>query len=199
MEKDKKYVRRSYLPHQYEKEEEFLSKMAGEGWHFVCLHYGFPVTKYEFDKGDPVDYVYQLDYVTKEEDTEDYHSLLADAGWEEIFSWNGVYDGQWYYFRRIRKGGTGDRLLTDIKSKYLMYEKLWKKYGIFFLLLFSLEINSFRMLLEDLSKADFPSISGIAQIFLFCLFGFFIFWYIYMIAGILIKKRQLRRLLDQQL
>ena len=85
----------------YEKEEEFLSKMASEGWHFVNLHKGL-ITKYEFDKGEPIDYVYQLDYVNKTEDTQSYHQLFLDAGWEEVFSWDGVYDGKWYYFRKLR-------------------------------------------------------------------------------------------------
>lgn len=197
MKKLKKYVYRSYLPHQYEKEEEFLSKMARKGWHFARLHYCLPLTRYEFDKGEPMDYIYQLDYVTKEEDTEDYHSLFADAGWEEVFSWAGVYDCHWYYFRRIRTGRDDDRIFTDTESKYQMYNKLWKKYGLYFLIIFSMEINSFRATLENLAEAKFWSFSGIANLFLTGLFAFVIFWFAYMIIGIFIKKAQLKRRLKK--
>lgn len=197
MAKNKKYVHGSYFPHQYEKEEEFLSKMAREGWHFVRLHYGFPVTRYEFDKGEPIDYVYQLDYVTKKEDTEDYHALFADAGWEEIFSWNGVYDCQWYYFRRVRTGEKDDRIFTDTESKYQMYDKLWKKYGLFFIVIFSLQINSFHTTLENLAGAKLLSFSGIAHLILSGLFAFMIIFYVYLIVGILVKKKQLKSKLEK--
>ncbi len=128
--KTKKYVRKSFFPHQYEKEEAFLSKMAREGWQFVNLYAGYP-TKYEFEKAEPMDYIYQLDYVTKEEDTESYHLLFLDAGWEEVFGWNGIYESKWYYFRRLKEEGKENRIFTDLDSKCNMYNKLMKKYGLF--------------------------------------------------------------------
>jgi nuclear transport factor 2 (NTF2) superfamily protein len=55
MEKNKKCVIKTFLVHQYEKEEEFLSRMGKEGWHFVKLHIGIP-SKYEFVKGEKTDH-----------------------------------------------------------------------------------------------------------------------------------------------
>lgn len=198
MENNKKFVRRSFFAHQYEKEEEFLSKMASEGWHFVNLHKGL-ITKYEFDKGEPIDYVYQLDYVNKTEDTESYHQLFLDAGWEEVFSWDGVYDGKWYYFRKLRTGNKEDRIFTDIESKYQLYDKLMKKYGFFFLALLYLQINALTIEVRQIKLAEFPSIHGIGLIFIMSLSILFILVFGYMLLGLVFKRIQVKQSLDQRI
>ncbi len=198
MEDNKKFVRRSFFAHQYEKEEEFLSKMARLGWHFVNLHRGL-ISKYEFDKGEPMDYIYQLDYVNKEEDTESYHQLFLDAGWQEVFSWDGVYDGKWYYFRRMRTGNQEDRIFTDVESKYQLYDKLMKKYGFFFIALLFLQLNALQIEMRQIRLAQFPSINGIGLIFITSLSILFILLYGYMLLGLVFKKNQLKQTLDKHI
>lgn len=198
MEKTKKYVRRSFFPHQYEKEEAFLSKMAKEGWHFVNLYKGLP-TKYEFIKGEPVDYIYQLDYVTVQEDTEDYHQLFKDSGWEEVFSWDGIYRAKWYYYRRIRTDNKVSKIFTDIQSKYQMYEKLWKKYSLFLFVILLVEFNGIRSCINILSESGFPTVFGtLALIFSSILFIFSLF-IVYMIVAIILEKNKIKRELENHL
>ncbi len=198
MENSKKYVRKSFFAHQYEKEEEFLSKMAREGWHFVNLHRGL-LSKYEFDKGEPTDYVYQLDYVNQEEDTESYHQLFQDAGWEEMFSWDGVYNGKWYYFRRIRTGSKEDRIFTDVESKCQLYDKLMKKYGFFFIALLLLQLNALGVEMRQINLAQFPSIHGIGLIIITSLSILFILVYGYMLLGLVFKRIQMKQTLDKRI
>lgn len=191
MENNRKFVKKSFFPHQYEKEEVFLSKMAREGWHFIDLHYGLPTT-YEFVKGEPVDYVYQLDYISKEEDTESYHQLFADAGWDEVYRWNGLYDCHWYYFRRVRTPGRDYRIFTDPDSKFRMYDKLMKKYGLFLSMMMLLGINGFRMMLEGLSDYAVPSVGFFVYLSLFSLYTILIGFYVYIIGAIIVKRNQFK-------
>ncbi len=198
MEYNKRFVRRSFFAHQYEKEEEFLSKMAREGWHFVKLHRGF-LSKYEFEKGEPTDYIYQLDFVNPEEDTESYHQLFLDAGWEETYSWDGVYNGKWYYFRRERTGSKEDRIFTDVESKYQLYDKLMKKYGFFFIVLLFLQVNALGTEMSQIKLARFPSLHGIGLIIITSLSILFIIVYGYMLLGLVLKRRQIKHILDKHL
>ncbi len=131
MEKNKKYVRKSFFVHQYEKEEAFLSDMRAKGWKFVKLHKGIP-TKYEFDACEPEEYSYCLDYISEEEDTEDYHQLYKDAGWEEVLPWDGV-NGKWYYFCKKNINGEKQVIFTDVDSKLQLMDKLFHTFGVFFL------------------------------------------------------------------
>ena len=122
MEANKKCVRKSFLPHQNDGEELFLEKMHRDGWRFVKLYKGIP-TKYEFEKCEPEEYVYQLDYIKTDEDTEVYHQLFLDAGWKEILEWNGV-GGKWYYFIKKKEGQVRERIFTDVQSKIELINKV---------------------------------------------------------------------------
>ncbi len=197
MQENKKFVKKSFWVHQYEKEEAFLSKMANDGWHFVNLHMGVP-TKYEFIKGEKIDYIYQLDYVTMEEDTEDYHQLFSDSGWDEIFSWPGI-GGKWYYFRRIHANEKNERIFTDSQSKYQMYEKLWKKFGLFFTLLLFLEFNALRIFVTVLDDVGLDSVIGIIILVLCCCLTLFVATLGYWVIAILMEKSKLKNRLDQKL
>lgn len=190
MEENKKYIRKSFWVHQYEKEETFLSKMANEGWHFVKLHKGIP-TKYEFVKGEKVDYIYQLDYVTQEEDTEDYHQLFTDAGWNEVYSWDGV-GGKWYYFHRVHSNGQKERIFTDSESKYQMYEKLWKKFGLLFIFLLFMELNGIWGCISILNRSGLTSLAGTIILISCVIFALITGLLVYWIIGILIEKNKIK-------
>lgn len=196
MENDKKFIRKYFYIHQYEKEELFLSKMAREGWHFVKLHKGLP-TKYEFTKGEPIDYCYQLDYISAEEDTSYYHQLFQDAGWEKVFSWDGAYGGKWYYYRIIPTEGKESHLYTDTTSKLKMYDLLTKKYGLYLVALLFIGLNPLRSILERLPNTLMTSLSGVALLIETCLFLFFIGLYAYMLIGIVMKKMQITKEMER--
>jgi hypothetical protein len=197
MEENKKFVRKTFLVHQYEKEEEFLSRMAKEGWHFVKLHKGIP-TKYEFVKGEKTDYIYQLDFVTVEEDTEDYHQLFADAAWDEVYTWRGI-GGKWYYFRKVHSKGQIERIFTDSDSKYQMYNKLWKKFGLYLMFSIFFELNAILICADRLSQVGLVSEEGICMLALCCMFIFFIIVFGYSIAGIIMEKNKIKRRLNRTL
>ncbi len=194
MEENEKFVRKTFLVHQYEKEEEFLSKMAKEGWHFVKLHKGIP-TKYEFVKGEKIDYIYQLDFVASEEDTEDYHQLFADAAWDEVYYWRGI-GGKWYYFRKINFEDQEERIFTDSESKYNMYNKLWKKFGLYLMFSMFFELNILIRFIDRLTHVDIVSGEGIFLIVLSCMFIWFIIVLGYTTTGIIMEKNKIKRRLN---
>ncbi|EET86644.1 conserved hypothetical protein [Clostridium carboxidivorans P7] len=197
MEENKKYVRKSFLVHQYEKEEEFLSNMAKEGWHFVKLHKGIP-TKYEFVKGEKVDYIYQLDFVAAKEDAEDYHQLFEDAGWNEIYSWTGI-GGKWYYFRKVHSEGQVERIFTDSESKYDMYNKLWKKFGLYLMFSIIIELNAILICADRLKQVGLVSAEGAILTVMCCLLIFFIILFGSVIMGIISEKNKIKRRLGGML
>jgi hypothetical protein len=197
MQENNKFIKKSFWVHQYEKEEIFLSKMAKDGWHFVNLYKGIP-TKYEFVKGEKIDYIYQLDYVTMNEDTEDYHQLFADAGWDEVFSWVG-FGGKWYYFRRIHVNGEDERIFTDSESKYQMYEKLWKKFGLLFILVLFLELNGILIYAAILKSVGLNSVIGIILLVLCCCFTVFAVFAGYSMVALIMEKTKIKNRLNQKL
>jgi hypothetical protein len=132
---ENKIVRKSFWAHQYEKEENYLRAMRLKGWKFIALHKALLSAKYEFEKCEPEEYIYQLDYIKVEEDTISYHQLFKDAEWEEIYSWDGVYNGKWFYYCKKVKNGKKEKLYTDSQSQLELVNKLFKTYGIIYLVL----------------------------------------------------------------
>ena len=102
---------------QDEQEENWLSRMAAEGYHldkpvFPCV--------YRFEIGQPADITYRLDYpVLKNRDRQSYLQLFEDAGWEHAGDMNG-----WVYFRRTAVQGVEAQIFTDAESKIQKYQRL---------------------------------------------------------------------------
>lgn len=189
---DKKFIRKTFFAHQYEKEEQFLSKMAKDGWNFVELHRGIP-SKYEFEKVEPADYVYQLDYVLKTEDTPDYHQLFADAGWDEVYRFTGIYDGTWYYFRKRRVEGQETRIFSDAESRLQLYDKLLTKYGIFYIVILFIEINPIINIYRGLFSESMTIGRSLLYLLLCSIITFFILMFGYMLFGLVIKRFQMKK------
>lgn len=190
MEANKKCVRKSFLPHQYDGEELFLEKMHRDGWRFVKLYKGIP-TKYEFEKCEPEEYVYQLDYIKTDEDTEVYHQLFLDAGWEEILEWNGV-GGKWYYFIKKKEGQVRERIFTDVQSKIELINKLIVAYGGFYLLLVSLWCISINGAIIQFTTRDLSFLT-ITYIPLIAIDLIGIIFMTYWIVALVIKKSKLKK------
>ena len=179
-----KFVRKSFWAHQYEKEEKFLSSMRSHGWRFTSLHRGFLSGKYEFEKCEPEDYIYQLDYINAEDDTASYHQLFKDAEWEEIFSWGGVYNGKWYYYCKRAENGKDERLYTDSESKIILVNKLLRTYGIVYLIIIFSYITQ---LLSTSRLIAFP-----VNLFLIIPFTILLVFMGYYEIGMLLLKNKLK-------
>jgi hypothetical protein len=110
---------------QDEKEEAWLEEMSAEGFHLVSP--GF-FGRYTFEKGQPKDYVYRLDFVTPSDKAqkEVYLQLFADAGWTHLGELGG-----WQYFRITADDHKNHEIFTDAESKIKKYQRLLRFLVIF--------------------------------------------------------------------
>ena len=76
---------------QYEEEARWLEKMHSQGWKFIGVN--MPCF-YHFERCEPEDYVYQLDY-NKNSSNIEYKQLFEDCGWEYLTDCMG-----YSYFRK---------------------------------------------------------------------------------------------------
>ncbi len=99
-----------------EREEAWLREMSQQGCHLkeVVLP-GI----YTFEKGEPRDYVYRLDYTSTMKKNDDYYSLFRDAGWEYLGEMSA-----WQYFRKEAVAGEAPEIYTDNESKVQKYRRL---------------------------------------------------------------------------
>lgn len=188
METVKKTTRKLFLAHQYEKEENYLSGMRKKGWKLTGVHMSLP-TKYEFEACEPQEYIYQLDYVKKEEDTEDYHQMFQDAGWEEVTGYPGLYDGKWYYFCRKKEDGTKERLYTDSESKLDLVKKLQQHYGLFSVAMLCCQIGAVNTLVQRLEAGSVSK--GLVVSSVFC--AFMVLLLLYNFFGLLFLGKKLEK------
>lgn len=108
---------------QDEKEEAWLRKKAQEGWHLSS--FVLPCV-YRFQRGEPRDIVYRLDFVTSRTPLPDYLQLFEDAGWEHLGSMMG-----WQYFRKPASAAGANEIYTDPQSKVQKYRRLLGYLAIF--------------------------------------------------------------------
>lgn len=104
---------RIFLAWQDEQEEQWLREMAKSGWHLV--NYNFAV--YTFEKGEPEDIIYKLDYRSDTDlDMDEYVQLYKDLGWEHVTQYT-----SWHYFRTRATDAVYPEIYTDnegIINKY---------------------------------------------------------------------------------
>ena len=121
-----------------EKEEAYLRKMALDGWHFKSVIFpGY----YTFEKDEPRNDFYRLDFLSNYKDKDNYLQLFEDSGWSHV----GEY-GSWQYFRKTAVEGETLEIFTDNESKQ-------KKYGriLGFLIIF---FPIYSVMLNNLNKAE---------------------------------------------
>lgn len=101
---------------QDDKEETWLREMSLKGW--KLKKYTFLV--YTFEKAEPKDYIYKLDYKTTfNNDMEEYLAIFNDAGWEHVEEFAG-----WHYFRIEAENSEVPDIYSDNKSKAEKYKGL---------------------------------------------------------------------------
>lgn len=127
---------------EYEKEQEYLRKMHKAGWKLqkvsgLCL--------YHFEKCQPQDVVYQLDYNQEgRENREQYLKMFQDCGWEYIQD----YAGYSYFRKAVAEDGVAEEIFCDAESRLQMMERVLSRrmlplLVIFFALLLPRFFHSF--------------------------------------------------------
>lgn len=103
--------------YDFEKEENFLNKMAAQGW--ALKKYCF--CKYVFEECEKGEYIYRIQLLEKGLDnpeSQKYIQFMEDMGAEFITSYN-----RWVYFRKKASEGEFE-IFTDKDSKISHYKKV---------------------------------------------------------------------------
>ena len=118
-----KTVIRWYSIVQYEEEAAWERKMHKEGWKFIgCTMPCF----FHFEKCEPADYVYQLDY-NKNGCNPEYIKMFEDCGWEYITDCMG-----YSYFRKPAESVTAseadgtNEIFCDYESRLDMLKRIFR-------------------------------------------------------------------------
>lgn len=115
--KNKKIKKRFELS-DYLEEEKFLEEQHQNGWKMLDLK--LPFSNYIFEKCEPENYVYQLDFKPEEKDLEEYLQLFKDCGWEYFYKY-----GSWYYFRKLKSEIEEENMIfNDAQSRAEMAKKV---------------------------------------------------------------------------
>ena len=134
---EKKVVYRICTIADYDREALYLSEMHAEGWKLKEVSYSSLViaVKYTFEKCQPEQVVYQLDfYPMKKSERASYLQLFKDCGWEHITDFNGFS-----YFRKLYSGVESDaefEIYNDAAGKLAMVKKILTMRMLPILLLF---------------------------------------------------------------
>ena len=102
----------------WEEEQNYLRRMHQRGWKFVRLT---ALCVYHFEKCEPEDVIYQLDYnADGAEHKDEYVQLFADCGWEYLQDFMG-----YSYFRKSAAETDGaEEIFCDDDSRLQMFERV---------------------------------------------------------------------------
>ena len=135
---EKKIVYRIFTIADYEREALYFREMHAKGWKLMKVSYSILlfVVKYTFEKCQPEQVSYQLDfYPMKKSERASYLQLFKDCGWEHITDFNGFS-----YFRKLYSGVESDaefEIYNDAAGKLAMVKKILTMRMLPILLLFS--------------------------------------------------------------
>ena len=106
---------------QYEEEEKYLSEKHRQGWKLVKIK-SFGV--YYFEKCEPEDVKYQLDYNQEGlANKEEYIKMYKDMGWEYVT----VFGGYSYFKKPVKDLSSKDEgIFCDNESKLDMLKRVMK-------------------------------------------------------------------------
>ena len=122
---EKKVVYRICTIADYDREALYLRGMHAEGWKLKEVSYSNLVVavKYTFEKCQPEQVVYQLDfYPMKKSERASYLQLFKDCGWEHITGFNGFS-----YFRKPYSQIESDaefEIYNDAAGKLAMVKRI---------------------------------------------------------------------------
>ena len=105
---------------EYEKEAVYLREMHKQGWKY--LKATIPGI-YKFEKCEPEDVVYQLDYNQDGSSHKaEYIQMFADCGWEYI----GEFVGYSYFRKPLKDMNGEEEIFNDNASKIEMLDRVYK-------------------------------------------------------------------------
>ena len=149
---EKKIVYRIVTIADYEREAVFLGEMHAKGWKLEKVSYSNLVVavKYSFEKCQPEQVAYQLDfYPMKKSERASYLQLFKDCGWEQVTDFNGFS-----YFRKHHSGIESDaefEIYNDSAGKFAMIKRILIMRMLPILLLFSALLPVFSKLVSGVS------------------------------------------------
>lgn len=104
-----------FWPDQDVEQEQWLRQMSLKGLHLKKINL---LQLWTFEKREPADMVYRVDFSSAAPTTE-YRQLLKDAGWERAACLTG-----WQYWRTEAVNGSLPEIFTDAKSKEAKFKRL---------------------------------------------------------------------------
>lgn len=145
---EKKIVYRIFTIADYEREALYFREMHAKGWKLRKVSYSILlfVVKYTFEKCQPEQVSYQLDFYPMEKsERASYLQLFKDCGWEHITDFN-----SFSYFRKVQSEIESDvefEIYNDAAGKLAMIKRIliMRMFPIF--LLFSALLLVFSKLL----------------------------------------------------
>ena len=150
---EKKIVYRIFTIADYEREALYFREMHAKGWKLRKVSYSILlfVVKYTFEKCQPEQVSYQLDFYPMEKsERTSYLQLFKDCGWEHITDFNGFS-----YFRKLHSGIESDaefEIYNDAAGKLAMVKRILTMRILPILLLFAALLPIFSKFVSGVSS-----------------------------------------------
>ena len=152
---EKKIVYRIFTIADYESEALYFREMHAEGWKLRKVSYSILlfVVKYTFEKCQPEQVSYQLDFYPMEKsERSSYLQLFKDCGWEHITDFN-----SFSYFRKAHSEIESDaefEIYNDATGKLAMVNRILRLRLVPSLLLLAIHIPFLFILLDRSNTFD---------------------------------------------
>lgn len=149
---------------EWKKEEQYLREQHKNGWAFTGVS---GLGLYRFEKCEPMDVIYQLDYNPDSTSNKDeYIQMFQDCGWEYLQNFVG-----YSYFRKpaAEMGGSEEEIFCDDASRLDMMKRVFRGRMIPLLAIFFLIIIP-QIIHQGLIDAPFSNVLMITFCVLFALY-----------------------------
>ncbi|WP_247933046.1 DUF2812 domain-containing protein [Streptococcus mitis] len=152
---EKKIVYRIFTIADYEREALYFREMHAKGWKLRKVSYSILlfVVKYTFEKCQPEQVSYQLDFYPMEKsERASYLQLLKDCGWEHITDFN-----SFSYFRKAHseiESAAEFEIYNDTTNKLDMVNRILRLRLVPVLLLLAIHIPFLFILLDRSNTFD---------------------------------------------
>ncbi|MDU4338451.1 MAG: DUF2812 domain-containing protein [Streptococcus mitis] len=152
---EKKIVYRIFTIADYEREALYFREMHAKGWKLRKVSYSILlfVVKYTFEKCQPEQVSYQLDFCPMEKsERASYLQLFKDCGWEHITDFN-----SFSYFRKAHsevESAAEFEIYNDATNKLDMVNRILRLRLVPVLLLLAIHIPLLFMLLDRSNRFD---------------------------------------------
>jgi len=112
---ESKIEKRSFGIAEFAEEEKWLEEQHKSGWRIIKTN----GNKYQFERCDVDEWIYQLDFKENGVAEEEYIQMFMDCGWEYVLKYE-----KWCYFRRKKEDNADLSIFSDRFSKIDMYTKI---------------------------------------------------------------------------